>query len=194
MYVPRTAGRFSEKRFHQSNDVSPLKTPYGGRPPPPRFGARRSEVCSTIPSTIVSRRSVTRDVVFGGFWKRLEVLGTLLELPSKLDRPGEGGALQVIGVRIEVSSSYAVCSMPKRRGTLQVHTFQSNGGGRYRCTLFSQTACRCRLFNEPVGDGSCRLVITPSHSENLHRNRRSEGLLIIPRETQLPRVLSALLQ
>ena len=57
----------------------------------------RSEVCSTIPSTIASRRSVTRNVVFGGFWKRLEVLGTLLELPSKFG----GVCPQVIGVRIE---------------------------------------------------------------------------------------------
>ena len=51
-----------------------------------------------------SRRCVTRNVVFGGLWKRLEVLGTLLELPSKM-------APQVIGVRIEMSSSYAVCCM-----------------------------------------------------------------------------------
>ena len=54
---------------------------------------------------------MNRNVVFGGFWKRLEVLGTLLELPSKLGGSGGAEPPQVIGVRIEMSSSYAVCCM-----------------------------------------------------------------------------------
>ena len=54
---------------------------------------------------------MTRNVVFGGFWKRLEVLGTLLELPSKLGGSGGAAPPQVIGVRMEMSSSYAVFCM-----------------------------------------------------------------------------------
>ena len=79
----------------------------------PSFWAKRSEVCSTIPSTIASRRSVTRNVVFGGFWKRLEVLGTLLELPSKLG--GLGGRspprLSVWELKCRLLTLYAVCCM-----------------------------------------------------------------------------------
>ena len=54
----------------------------------PSFWSNRCEVCSTIPTTIASRQSVTRSVVSGGIRKRLEVLGTRLELPlcSKLPK------------------------------------------------------------------------------------------------------------
>ena len=60
---------------------------------------------------IASRRSVTRNVVSGVFGKRFEILGTLLELPSKLGGSGGAEPPQVIGVRIEISSSCAVCCM-----------------------------------------------------------------------------------
>ena len=45
----------------------------------PPFWGNRSEVCSTIPSTIAACRSVNRNVVFGGLWKVLEFLGGLFE-------------------------------------------------------------------------------------------------------------------
>ena len=61
-----------------SNLKSLMKTPCGDRPPPPRFWNKRSEVCSTIPSTKAARRSMNRKVVFGGFGRLLEVLGGLL--------------------------------------------------------------------------------------------------------------------
>ena len=54
---------------------------------------------------------MTRNVVFGGFWKRLEVLGTRLELPSELGESWGAEPPKFIAVRTDMSFSYAVCSM-----------------------------------------------------------------------------------
>ena len=76
----------------------------------PSFWSNRCEVCSTIPTTKASCRSVNRNVVFGGFWKRLEVLGTLLELPYNLGGSG-GPRLSVCELKCRLLTLYAECCM-----------------------------------------------------------------------------------